>query len=165
MFKNIEKNAQYLLHNKIVLYVVFFFSIIMIFYYLVKNEINYIIIFLLIGFLTSFYSKNMIVILLVSIIITFLIKHNNLPKFSEGMDDKTNTNLTEEKMNKEDMVKTGEISDEGIERIQEQTKQLLETQKILSEKVNKIQPLLEKANKMIDQFKTMKMENMQSKNK
>jgi hypothetical protein len=166
MFKDIEKKTQYLLHNKNVLYVVFFISIVMIFYYLVKNEINYIIVFLIIGFLTSFYSKNMIIILLVSIVITVLIKHINFPKFSEGMDDKSNTVFNDENTNnptQEDNV--GEIGPDGIDRIQEQTKQLLETQKILSEKVNKIQPLLEKANKMIDEFKTMKMENMQNKNK
>jgi hypothetical protein len=80
MFKDFEKKAQYLLHNKFVLYIVFFISIVMIFYYLVKNEINYIIVFLLVGFLTSFYSKNMIIILLLSIVITSLLKHSRFLK-------------------------------------------------------------------------------------
>jgi uncharacterized protein YoxC len=144
--------AYKLLHSKYMLYFVFFLSIIILFKHLIKYEINYIIIFVLIGFLTTFYSKNMIIILLTSIFVTFII---SLKRNPEGMENK--------EADIDSLLNGEDVSNEDVERIHNQTKDLLQKQKALMDKVTQIEPILQKAEQMIDQFKTIKMEKMKNK--
>jgi hypothetical protein len=74
-----------MLHNKILLYVVFIFSLLNLF--VLANTGNYIhvAIFMLIGFLTSFFSKNMLVILLLSVILTNILKYGS--SLNEGFEE------------------------------------------------------------------------------
>jgi hypothetical protein len=63
-----------LLHNKIVLYVVFAISLINLLIWVVGGDAVNVIVFLLVGFLTTFFSKNMIVVLLFALVVSNIVK-------------------------------------------------------------------------------------------
>ena len=78
-----------LLHNKVLLYVVFAVSLINLLIWVVGGDIVNVILFMLVGFLTAFFSKNMIVILLFALVVSNIIKFGiSIGKegFSEGVD-------------------------------------------------------------------------------
>ena len=79
-----------MLHNKILLYVVFIFSLLNLFLFANTGNYTSVVVFLLIGFLTSFFSKNMLVILLLSLILTNILKYGSSLSegFEEGVDKK-----------------------------------------------------------------------------
>ena len=74
-----------MLHNKILLYVVFIFSLLNLFVLANTGNYMHVAIFMLIGFLTSFFSKNMLVILLLSVILTNILKYGS--SLSEGFEE------------------------------------------------------------------------------
>jgi hypothetical protein len=102
-----------ILHNKVLLYVVFVFSLLNLF--LFANTGNYfsIVVFLLIGFLTSFFSKNMLVILLLSLILTNILKYGS--SLSEGFEEGAKNNEDEEEGFEEGAKGNDEEEDEGFE--------------------------------------------------
>jgi branched-subunit amino acid transport protein len=67
-FKNMNfpSSANGLLHNKIVLYVVFAIALFNLLHETVRQDYLYCALFILTGFITSFFSKNMIVILVIA---------------------------------------------------------------------------------------------------
>jgi hypothetical protein len=82
--KIIEKDG--LLHNRVLLYATFVFSLLNLVIFMVEKDFYSITFFILIGFLTTFFSKNMLVVLLLSLILTNILKYgSNLNK--EGMDE------------------------------------------------------------------------------
>ena len=101
-----------MLHNKILLYVVFIFSLLNLF--VLANTGNYtsIVVFILIGFLTSFFSKNMLVILLLALILTNILKYGSSLNegFEEGAKDKS-----EDDEGFEEGVKDKSEDEEGFE--------------------------------------------------
>lgn len=103
-----------MLHNKILLYVVFIFSLLNLF--VLANTGNYIhvAIFMLIGFLTSFFSKNMLVILLLSVILTNILKYGS--SLNEGFEEGVKVKNEEDEEGFEEGAK-GEKDDdeEGFE--------------------------------------------------
>jgi len=74
-----------MLHNKVLLYVVFIFSLLNLFLFANTGNYTSVVVFLLIGFLTSFFSKNMLVILLLSLILTNILKYGS--SLSEGFEE------------------------------------------------------------------------------
>ena len=74
-----------MLHNKILLYVVFIFSLLNLFVLANTGDYIHVAIFILIGFLTSFFSKNMLVILLLSVILTNILKYGS--SLNEGFEE------------------------------------------------------------------------------
>jgi hypothetical protein len=102
-----------ILHNKVLLYVVFVFSLLNLF--LFANTGNYfsIVVFLLIGFLTSFFSKNMLVILLLSLILTNILKYGS--SLSEGFEEGAKNNEDEEEGFEEGAKGNDEEDEEGFE--------------------------------------------------
>ena len=63
---NFPSSANGLLHNKIVLYVVFAIALFNLLHETVRQDYLYCALFILTGFITSFFSKNMIVILVIA---------------------------------------------------------------------------------------------------
>jgi len=90
-----------LLHNKILLYILVFVSLVNIFTYVSTNDQTYAGFMILIGFLTSFFSKNMIVIMFTAIAVTNLIRFGmeTSAQMREGFDmaglDELTKHLTE----------------------------------------------------------------------
>lgn len=86
--KEISRIINPLLSNKYVLYLVAFFSLLVVFGYMVMGNLNAVIFFLLVAYLTRCFSSNMIVVLLVPLVLT-----NTLVagfKLKEGMESKKN---------------------------------------------------------------------------
>jgi len=101
-----------MLHNKVLLYVVFIFSLLNLF--LFANTGNYfsVVVFLLIGFLTSFFSKNMLVILLLSLILTNILKYGS--SLSEGFEEGAKGEKEEDEEGFEEGIEDKE-DEEGFE--------------------------------------------------
>lgn len=79
-----------LIHNKIVLYIIFVISLGNLFYLTVDRDFLSIALFMLIGFITSFFSKNMVVILVIAVVISNVLKHGaNLQheSFEDNIDE------------------------------------------------------------------------------
>jgi hypothetical protein len=92
LFKNVSSisTSNGILHNKVLLYVVFIFALLNLFLFANTGNYTSVVVFLLIGFLTSFFSKNMLVILLLSLILTNILKYGSSLSegFEEGVKDK-----------------------------------------------------------------------------
>jgi hypothetical protein len=71
---NIGKMSQNFLHNRFVLYFIFFLAIANLFILVFSNDLKTIGVFFLTGLLTSFFSKNMVVIMVVSMVVANIIK-------------------------------------------------------------------------------------------
>jgi hypothetical protein len=109
-----------LLHNKILLYAVFIFSLLNLFLFANTGNYTHVAIFMLIGFITSFFSKNMMVILLLSLILTNILKYGSSLSegFEEGADgDQDNEGNTKKK--KKGLNEDKEGLDEGIDEDKE----------------------------------------------
>jgi len=102
-----------MLHNKVLLYVVFIFSLLNLFLFANTGNYTSVVLFLLIGFLTSFFSKNMLVILLLSLILTNILKYGSSLSegFEEGaMDKKDETDKNDETNKNDETDKTDETN-------------------------------------------------------
>lgn len=73
-FANIGKISHNILHNRFVLYFIFFLAIANLFMFIFSNDLKPIGAFFLAGLLTSFFSKNMVVIMVVSMVVANIIK-------------------------------------------------------------------------------------------
>ena len=71
---NIGKISLQFLHNRFVLYFIFFLAIANLFIFVLSNDLKSVGVFLLVGLLTSFFSKNMVVIMVVSMVVTNVIR-------------------------------------------------------------------------------------------
>ena len=106
-----------LLHNKVLLYAVFIFSLLNLFLFANTGNYIYVAIFMLIGFITSFFSKNMMVILLLSLILTNILKYGSSLNegFEEGADGDEKEGLEDEKEGLEDEKEGLEDDIEGLD--------------------------------------------------
>jgi hypothetical protein len=125
--KSISNISTYngMLHNKILLYAVFVFSLLNLFLWTNTGDYTYITVFILIGFICSFFSKNMIVILLLSLILTNILKYGSDLKegFEEGVDG--DEEKKDEKEGLEDDEKEG-LEDDEKEGLEDNEKEGLE---------------------------------------
>jgi hypothetical protein len=72
------ESSSNIFSNKYVLYISFFFAIVTVANYLLRNNLEAVGIFIIIGFLTTYFSKNMIIVLLTTTVITnFLVMFKN----------------------------------------------------------------------------------------
>lgn len=81
-FNNIKSkftsnNNNIIIHNKFILYFIFFISLADLFYLSVEQDIFSVVIFILIGFLTSYFSKNMLIILFIALTLTNVLKYGS----------------------------------------------------------------------------------------
>lgn len=98
---NRNTNFRPLLQSRLILYVLFFFSVVTLLGYGMSGDFLFAVIFLIVGFLTSFFSKNMIVILFLALAVTQIIRQGAQPRVSssesllEGMDTQTDDSRSE----------------------------------------------------------------------
>jgi len=72
------ESSSNIFSNKYVLYISFFFAIVTVANYLLRNNLEAVGIFIIIGFLTTYFSKNMIIVLLTTTVITnFIVMFKN----------------------------------------------------------------------------------------
>ena len=152
---------QPLLKSKLVLYLFLFIALFEIIHFGTKQNVNGILLIFLIGFLTSFFSKNMIIILFSAIVFTNMIVYGAQMKYREGFDKKEEeikivkkNKKTEEELEEEDSKK--ELTKKDIEeQFANLQKDLPEFQKIqmeILENMEKMDPLLEKAETFINKY-------------
>jgi len=78
-----------LIHNRILLYVIFLISLVDFLYLVSINDMESASLFVLLIILTAFFSKNMTIILLIALIITNLHKYGKInPSKKEGLENK-----------------------------------------------------------------------------
>lgn len=137
-----------LIHNRSVLYLFVFMTIVDLFYFVTINDMVSIAIFILIGLLVSFFNKNMIVILCISIALTHVLKYGTKIAVSEGMEGK------EEEKEKEEVGKEvpDKMSKEDLEKVQGELKDFLNTQDKILSGMKEMEPLLSKAENFIEKW-------------
>jgi len=161
-----------ILTNKWILYFIFVIGIFDVIHFYQRGDITSVAIFFIVGLLTSFFSKNMIVIIVVAIAISHLVAYGN--KMTEGLENEEDAeeDVEEGLENEEDaeeeeeeakdsftaikdtaktvdLMKTGNASD-----LSSQTSDLLKKQKELMKNMNQLEPLLKKAENLIQGKKT-----------
>ena len=147
-----NRNANFnpILQSRLVLYVLFFFSVLTLFGFALNKEYVFAIIFIIVGFLTSFFSKNMIVILFLSLAVTNIIiqglrgqlgsRKEGLANHEENQEEEDEEEEDEEKEEEENtgeqesMVSKTKESMKSQQKKQESMETLLESDKKKSNK-------------------------------
>jgi len=99
---DISKTAREVIHNKYVLYAVFFAALIDLLYSVVKEDYLYCVLFILVGFLTAFFNKNMTVILTLTMAMSTILRNiirgggMKLEGMEANSDSKSKSNENEE---------------------------------------------------------------------
>lgn len=156
-----------ILHNNIVLYVVFVIAIVNFFSYLMVGDVRHTIIFLLTGLVTSFVSKNMVVILCISMAVTNIVKvamtgkegmegseEEEEEKEKEGMENKeeeTTEKEVDSEKEKDTSSKEGEKS-ESMKTIKNDGSELIKIQDKIIDGFKEIEPYMEKAENLTDKI-------------
>jgi outer membrane biosynthesis protein TonB len=110
----------------------------------------------LIGFLTSFFSKNMIVIMFVALTVSSLLQYGIRANTHEGLENKEEPQ--EPKIDEpapENEKKPEEKPEEKTPKTEE-TEEFVEVQKQILAGVEKMEPLLQKAEAFMDKYQTKK---------
>jgi hypothetical protein len=169
-----------LLHNKWILYSVLLLSLVNAYTHLVIGNYRFLATFFLVGFLTAQFSKNMMVILLVSLTVANALKR--VWTGSEGFETNEESSMNKEqdvvekedekkeevreKKETDDAVKS-ELEDSlevkklledkgNLDKLKKDAEDLLSTQKEILEGLNKMEPLLNRAEKLSEKFSTRK---------
>ena len=162
-----------ILTNKWVLYFIFFVGIFDVINFYQSGNITSVAIFLIVGFLTSFFSKNMIVVIVAAIAVSHLITYGNKVSEEEDEEDDEEEGFEGEE-DEEEGFEGEEDEEEGFEEgvdeedvskdeteekkkeettdsfvTADKTNELLKKQKELMDNMNKLEPLLQKAENMI----------------
>lgn len=167
------------LHNRFVLYFMLFLAIVEILYFMGTRDFASLVILSLVGFLTTFFNKNMIVVLFLALVVTNVLKYGVGSRLNEGFEGKKDEdnknsdssldekydakNDTEQKSgDKKDSEKKGDSKvtaekvDEQYENLKEEYPKFKVVQQEILAGVQKMTPLLEKAEKFIDKFDSYK---------
>jgi len=173
MVKGMNINFKPILHNKIVLYVVFFIALADLFLLASTKEFAYAFMLIVVGFLASFFSKNMIVILCIALAFTNIIKYGTKIRTSEGFEDDGEDDDDDEEDDDDDeeddnfTIRKTEVEgfqdDDGKEKkddkkdsISGDYKELMALQKEIFDSMSKLQEPLAKAENMIEKMRNKK---------
>jgi flagellar biosynthesis GTPase FlhF len=156
-------NKKSILHNKYILYFIFFIALgdLLILGY--NNDYYSVAIFILIGFLTSFFSKNMIVIMFMAIAFTniILIYGRSDGRFEGMTTEKTDDEKTDEKIDEKTDQETDEKTYEETDEETDEKK----TDNKKTDKKKKKKESDEKSNENVDENGMLSVETNESSNK
>lgn len=154
-----------LLQSKIVLYFLFLLSIVQIIMFVNKSDMMSLVIFILVGFLTTFFSKNMIVVMVMALCITSLLRvgvKNSTHENFEGDNKEENEASASDKNSNETVDATKDEMRDNLIAIKKELPEFEETyknlmtnvgeQKKFLENLQKMEPVLEKAEKFVEKF-------------
>ena len=116
----------------------------------------------LIGFLTSFFSKNMIVIMFVALTVSSLLQYGIRANAHEGLENKEgeqepkNEESAQPDEKKPDEKKPDEKKPDEKTPKKEETEEFVEVQKQILAGVEKMEPLLQKAEAFMDKYQNAK---------
>ena len=161
----IPSSSGRMLNNKWVLYFIFIVGIFDVIGFYQRSNLTAVAIFFTVGFLTSFFSKNMIVIIVMAIAVSHLVTYGNREGlknkdgeeeeegFEEGIED-------EEDEEEEEGFKDKKEENDPKEKNDDKTGDLLKKQNELMDKINQLEPLLDKAQSLFKTQKTDGFKNM-----
>ena len=182
----LDATIKRLLKNRIVLYVVFFFSVTNVLGYLTTGNTDAVVFFALVGFLSKQFSNNMTVVLLIAMVSTNLLMSGVFREGNENMkkknkkagepeDDETEDPADESKDPADAAVKDPEYIDaaatkkaalnnledmvggNGIQGLAQETETLVNNQKELMKAMEGMTPLMQQAGGLMDQFNKLKV--------
>ena len=184
-------NFAPLLQNKFVLYAFLAMTLIRIVFFVNSGDMASVITLGLVGFIASFFSKNMIIILCIALTVSSLLKYGIQSNTHEGLENKDDTNnsdenaednkdekseekkdgkpeekkdgKSEEKNNKNGETNSMESSDKTKDEVKEQYDNLKkeypefkEVQAEIMKGIEKMDPLLQKAETFINKYSNYK---------
>ena len=173
-FTKLQANNK-LLTNQYILYIMVVIAVFDIFNSAVNQDATSVILLFLIGFLTSFFSKNMIVVIFVAVVLSNVLKMLKRSNNMEGMKNNKKTKKNkkndseknddeEEEEEEEDETETlrnkGETMNEytkrdtemAVKNLEKDYPEFLKIQKEILENVEKMNPLLEKAETFVSKY-------------
>ena len=168
----IPSSSGRMLNNKWVLYFIFIVGIFDVIGFYQRSNLTAVAIFFTVGFLTSFFSKNMIVIIVMAIAVSHLVTYGNLEglKNKDGEEEEEDEEEDEEEGFEEGIEDEEEDEEEGFkdkkeesdpkEKNDDKTGDLLKKQNELMDKINQLEPLLDKAQSLFKTQKTDGFKNM-----
>ena len=167
MVSKIEKllkfnyNFNPILQNRIVLYFFFFLAIMQIVLFIDKKDMTSLAVLLITGFLTQFFSKNMIVILCIALAVTNILKYGTNIRVNEGFEDNDDDTKLEETDIKDELPVTNNKSKEQMyngnyEQLKKEYPEFKEVQQEILNGINKMDPLLKKAEQFMEKFTAKK---------
>lgn len=150
-------NLKSVIHNQYVLYAVCLVALMNVIQYANSKDFNSMFILLIVGFITSFFSKNMIVILSISIITTYLLcKCNITHNYTEGFDgEEADTKVEEpEKEKEKEKEKVDDETDPELDTsaMKDNLEEFAQLQHGIIEGLEKIEPMLTRAESFIEKF-------------
>ena len=149
---NLKYNFAPVLRNKIVLYVFLAMTLVQVLFFVNSGDMAAVITLGLIGFLTSFFSKNMIVIMFVALTVSSLLQYGIRANTHEGLENQEGEQEPKiEEPTKADEKKPEEKPDEKPP-MKEETEEFAEVQKQILAGVEKMEPLLQKAEAFMDKY-------------
>jgi len=153
---NVTKNMNSILYNRVLLYALFILSLLDLFYLANVKDYISVAIFLLVGYLTSFFSKNMVVILFIAICVTHIVKYPRSLEGAENMNEEEEIEEDEEGIrNKEGAENIDDEEEEDLEEmgnIKGELDKFADVQNQLIGGMEKLEPLMKKAEGFIEKF-------------
>jgi hypothetical protein len=184
--KKYKYNLNPILYNRVVLYFITLLALLDIVYFLGKNDVVSFCILILVGLLASFFSKNMVVILVIALCVTHVVKFGNAAYVSEGMENKEDSAPANKDAHTdahkpaaapkpaappahapkdpahasdESPVETGKRSkEEALAELKNDYKEFEGIQNNILDSMQKIEPLLSKAEAFVEKFESYKKE-------
>lgn len=169
-FTKLQANNR-LLTNQYILYIMVVIAVFDIFNSAINQDVTSVILLFLIGFLTSFFSKNMIVVIFIAVALSNALKmlkrnsvegmknkkrtKKNKKKISdENDDDEIDEDDTEALRNKGETMNeyTKRDSENAVKELEKDYPEFLKIQKEILENVEKMNPLLEKAETFVSKY-------------
>ena len=154
---NLKYNFAPVLRNKFVLYAFLAMTLIQVLFFVNSGDMAAVVTLGLIGFLTSFFSKNMIVIMCVALTVSSLLQYGIRANTHEGLENQEGEQEPKidepvpEVENKPDEKKPDEKTPK-----KEETEEFAEVQKQILAGVEKMEPLLQKAEAFMDKYQHKK---------
>jgi hypothetical protein len=159
MFKS-SYNLNPLLQNRIVLYFLFFLAIADLFYLANLRDFPTVSTILLAGLLTSFFSKNMIVILCVALSVGHVTKYGTgngtRREGATTMADSTDKEGDTETEEKPESKPSSDKKKKAKEELMKGLKEFQSVQGDLMSGIEKLQPMLSKAESFIEKYENYK---------
>ena len=185
---NFQKDLKKVLKSKMLMYVIMLIAVMNVYNLYMSEKYQTIALFLVTVLVMLFVNKNLSIVILSSIIITYVLKKYVI-KFSEGMEDEEEEKEEKEEEEEEeeevgddmDILAPGpksgsmpasvnqkltrsagmkQLDAKGVKKLTNDAKNYADKTEHLMKKVEKFEPLIGKAEEMMDAIDTDKMESM-----
>jgi len=150
----LKYNFAPVLRNKFILYAFLAMTLVQVLFFVNSGDVTAVVTMGLIGFITSFFSKNMIVIMFVALTMSSLLTYGIRANAYEGLENQEGEeeSKSEEPTKAADEKKPDEKKPDEKAPKKEETEEFAEVQKQILAGVEKMEPLLQKAEAFMDKY-------------